>query len=430
MVQALSSPWQVLTELHHDNNHYLNSFWLWFCSVDMPSWLLRLPALATGLAGPLVAACLLRRHGRLEALLGAALLAGNALLVLMGSEARGYGPAALFCLLALWAWQHHLHRGSGWAALACSLALLLGLLSQLTFLYAWAGLGCWSLWKLWRLEGVGWRLLGRLAGLHGLPLLGFALLYGLDLRHLQIGGAEAGSIPAVLLASASHLLGGPDQGLSAWLYAGFSACLLLGGMGLLLARRQSDWLLQLVGMVLAPACVLVAWQPPFMFARYWTLPLVLGLVLIARVLASLWRAGLSGRLVMLAVLLLALVGNAKQLQRLLRYGRGSYAAALQLIVAESPGPEIVIACDNDFRNQKLINFHGRRIDMADKAFRYLFENDRQLSEWFIVHAHDADARPTTVAWRHGRRYTLRQSFPFAWESGCHWWVYRLLERQD
>ncbi len=419
----------MFSALHHDNNHHLNSLWLWFCSGETASWLLRLPSLLAGSATPLLGACLLRRHGRLEALLGAGLLAGNALLVLMGSEARGYALAVFFCLLALLALERQLRQPCWWAAMGCGLALLLGLLAQLTFLYVWAGIGVWSLWRLGRRHGLGGALAWQLACLYTLPLLGFGLLYWLDLRHLQIGGAEPGDLPGVLLAAASQLLGGPQTGLSAWMFAAFSSCLLLAGMLWLMVRRQSDWLLPLVGMVLAPACVLLVWQPPFMFVRYWTLPIVLGLLLLARVLAALWRQGWSGRVGVLAVLLLVLAGNARQLVRLHAYGRGSYAAALQAIVEASDEEKIVLASDYDFRNQKLIKFHQARIDMRGKELRYLRESAPQRPDWFIRHSHEADARPDKTAWRQGRRFGLYASFPFAWESGCHWWVYRRLERE-
>ena len=52
LVSALESPLGVFTAVHHDNNHYLNSLWLYGAGPDARSWLMRLPPVILGTATP------------------------------------------------------------------------------------------------------------------------------------------------------------------------------------------------------------------------------------------------------------------------------------------------------------------------------------------------------------------------------------------
>jgi len=70
-VQALSSPLQVFTEVHRDNNHYLNSLWMWTVGSGAPGWLLRLPPLLFGVALVGLAYRIERSGGRLPAIVAA-----------------------------------------------------------------------------------------------------------------------------------------------------------------------------------------------------------------------------------------------------------------------------------------------------------------------------------------------------------------------
>src|SRR5882757_2275379 len=44
MAAQLKSPLEVVTRLHHDNNHYVNTFVLYVLGGDAPTYLYRLPA--------------------------------------------------------------------------------------------------------------------------------------------------------------------------------------------------------------------------------------------------------------------------------------------------------------------------------------------------------------------------------------------------
>jgi hypothetical protein len=46
-----ATPWQLLTDYRHDNNHLLNSLWLWLVGIRAPELVLRALAVASGTGG-------------------------------------------------------------------------------------------------------------------------------------------------------------------------------------------------------------------------------------------------------------------------------------------------------------------------------------------------------------------------------------------
>jgi hypothetical protein len=97
----LTSPWQVFWGISHDNNHFLNSLWLYF--VNSPAanvLLLRGPALVMGAAMIPLMALLGARHSPLAAIAAAALTAASFFFVNYGAFARGYAGQALALAVA------------------------------------------------------------------------------------------------------------------------------------------------------------------------------------------------------------------------------------------------------------------------------------------------------------------------------------------
>jgi hypothetical protein len=68
------TPWGILTA-HHDNNHYLMTFWMYLVSPQRNWFIYRLPSVVAGTVTVALAAQVARRWGRLAAL-AAALLTG------------------------------------------------------------------------------------------------------------------------------------------------------------------------------------------------------------------------------------------------------------------------------------------------------------------------------------------------------------------
>ena len=96
-LQGLTNWWQVFTDIHSDNNHYLNSIWLFAAPLDHPLFLRGL-SVAASIGSVVLAWGLLRRSGR-EAQLFAAVLLGFSFLMVgdsirEGLKARAAGQEA------------------------------------------------------------------------------------------------------------------------------------------------------------------------------------------------------------------------------------------------------------------------------------------------------------------------------------------------
>lgn len=101
LVARLHAIGGVFWGLSHDNNHFLNSAWLYIVGQNRPAWLYRLPALVLG---TLTVPAMARWLGRTSApagVAGALLAAVSLPLVDFGSEARGYAGLALASIVAL-----------------------------------------------------------------------------------------------------------------------------------------------------------------------------------------------------------------------------------------------------------------------------------------------------------------------------------------
>ncbi|HEV8407810.1 MAG TPA: glycosyltransferase family 39 protein [Sphingomicrobium sp.] len=126
-------PMGVFLRINHDNNHHLNSLWLQAIGPAASPFLARVPAIASGTLGILVAASLCRRCSRTAGIVAALLFAVVPAFVVFGSEARGYAMMLLAALLMLLLVGDVLDgrriRGARWwlAALA-----VLGMFSHLT----------------------------------------------------------------------------------------------------------------------------------------------------------------------------------------------------------------------------------------------------------------------------------------------------------
>ena len=90
---------EIFYAVSQDNNHFLNSLWLFIVGPQAPPQIIRLASIILGTLTIPVAAKLALRIGRAAALAAAALVAFGTIFVHYGSEARGYAGflLMLFC---------------------------------------------------------------------------------------------------------------------------------------------------------------------------------------------------------------------------------------------------------------------------------------------------------------------------------------------
>ena len=137
-------PLGVFLRINHDNNHHLNTLWLQAVGAHAPSLLDRAPAILAGTLTIPVAALLFARRSAVGAIVAAGLFAISPIMVVYGSEARGYALmmlATLFLiLLTTRALEGSSNRSTRWLM---ALTAAIGTLSHLTIV---APLGLLCLW--------------------------------------------------------------------------------------------------------------------------------------------------------------------------------------------------------------------------------------------------------------------------------------------
>jgi hypothetical protein len=423
MTLDLSSPWAVLTRIRHENNHFLNTLILDLLGPERHWTVYRLPAVLASTASTVLAARI-AAHGRgpVEALAALWLTGLSYLSVHFGSEARGYAYVVFFALLAFVLLHRALERASWTIDLLVALSLVLGVLSQLMFLYAWAALFTWHVLRAGRMPG-GFATVLRV---HLPPALFCAWLYVVNLRSLTLGGGEPRPTGELAVGVLSLFGGGPDSGPAAWLVAALVAV----ALGLALAeefRSGSDLWVPFAGVVgIAPLLLFAVARPRGLYERYFLLAVAFGLILSARWIGRIWARGPAGKAACALLLALFTIGNGIHTARLIRLGRGHYGEALQWMLDESRTRPAGIASDHDFRNGLVYSYY-KRWTSAPRDLDYHMENQlpREGTEWFLRHDLRTDQEPPpTVHDRNGNSYRLARVFPYAGLSGWRWAVYR------
>lgn len=423
--------WTNVFTFHHDNNHYLITLWMNLIGSDCRNWVVyRLPSIAAGMGTVILAAATAARWGRAAMLAAALCTASSFVLVLYGSEARGYALCGFFSLIAFLALDRHLRTSGVGAAAVFVAATMLGVLSHLTFVQFYFGALVWSGVVLFK-SSASWRqALGRWAFLHAVPLGFLVTLYFVDVRAMQIGGGDAYRMLDVI-ASALALAGGcyAEQPSLVMLAAAAVAVVAIAGIVALAREGSNLWIFFLAGFIAAPALLLTASRPTLLYERYFYLNLLYFLILASFLAGRLIDRGGLARWLAVAGILLLVGGNAALTADFLRIGRGHYLDALRYMAQHSPEGTIRLAGDDDFDNTLYLGFYSAYLPEGLRLFYCNFHKPAQPREpapdWLLTHgqirpfAPVAEVRPAI-----GGTYRLVQTYPCGRLSGYNFALYR------
>jgi hypothetical protein len=436
---------EVLTKFRVDNNHPLNTLWIWLAG-DRLWWpVYRIPAVVCGVVTiGLAAAWLARaRRGRAASIVGAAMFALSFSMLVYSSEARGYGPAVCFAMLCLLAAdrasapQSTASRRLTWSAVF-GLFAMLGMLAHLTFIPFYLATVAWTAWRAIR-SGQS-RPLVRLIGLHGGPSLFLIVYYFSFIRGMTVGGAPPVSMTTAL-ADALAMTCGVSSGAPPFARLIVAVVLLAFAIAFIvrLARRGDDrWVLFACGMFLCPLAFLFVRglssgsAYDFVYPRYFLIPLALLLLAASETLGEMLGQSLAAVKVGAAlVLALWCIGNVTEDVWFLRAGRGDYLDAMRYMFERTPGPVMSVTSDNHYRAKMLVAFYARYLP-SSAHIRYIDSADPRspdasaLPQWLIVHAYDPNVAPAeTIDLGFGVRFRLERTFPSYGPSGWGWNLYRL-----
>jgi hypothetical protein len=421
LAAAADSPLDVIAAIRHDNNHWLNTLYLYALGPDRPAYAYRLLSFAAGVGAVVLAGLIGRRDGPVEGVLAAGLVGGSYILIHYSSEARGYAPAAFFALAGFALLQRQVTDPRwGRAALFAGVAVL-GLLSHLTFLYVYAGLLAWTFAVLVR-KGDGAPGGAALVAMHAVPLVAAVALYAVNVRHMDIGGGEVRPLLEVVWETVGVAVGLPGS-------PAVAAAVAAAAVGELVAARRDrpgEWVFFAIACLAGPAALLAAGRRDDHYPRYFLVAVPFVLLLLARLLARGFRAGGLIRFACAAVVLAFVIGNGVRVADFLRHGRGHYRDALAYCVGHTPpGRAVTVGSDHDFRNRMVIDYHAR--SFPGRTIEYV-PRDRWTGSapvWMIVHDFEPEPRPEpTVVGPNGLSYTHAATFRYSGLSGWNWHVYR------
>jgi hypothetical protein len=428
LVSGISSPWQVFTSLHLDNNHYLNGLWLYFLGPQGSAFWYRFPGIVAG-AGSVVLAGLIGRRRDPAAAFFAMLLTGSSYaLVLYSSEARGYSTAVVFSFLAFYALDLYLERPRWQMAALYSLSALLGLASHLIFVSVLLASIAWSVWRTDSIHASRGQLARCLFSCQAAPALFLAWLYFVDIRQqVEGGGGQAHlSLIETYGAALAWALGTPSPAAMKILFCLATIVIFCAGLRLLWRGRTGS-VVFFAGVILVfPILLAVVRNAETIYIRYFIISIAFLLILASFVLASLYHQGPAGKGACCLLLGVYFAANGWHVAELFKYGRGQYREAIHYMAARSHGPEISIDSDNDFQVPLMLDYYADAMEGKKVEYR-LKKSGPWGAEWLVCQKDSLDdpAPPhARFAESAGCQYELVKTFPTAPLSGLRWYLYQ------
>jgi hypothetical protein len=356
--------WQVFWGISHDNNHFLNSLWLYFAvGWTSDEVVLRAPSIAMGALTIAMMARLGARHGPAAALAAAAMTALSYFFVNYSVEARGYSGSALALVIGFDALERCIAKPASRARLTLAAAMGIGLLWHLAILPAIGlfALICfverWRRTRLWEPSLAATLRIFVPTLLAILPALAFVVAGSLVVGSFTIGGVRAFDAAAASTAIAN--MARDAVGLS---FAAPDWLILLPLAAVVVAALRSPFVLDerkfAYGLILLalPAAVFVLRPPNAHIARYYLICALFLILLLAEIFGALWAAGAWKRLLAAAALAAILVGDAGLVLRFQASKASNWPQALEAI---SDSGQTLVASSFDDRVGKLVAYYNR-----------------------------------------------------------------------
>jgi hypothetical protein len=436
---TISSPAEVFTKIHHDNNHYFTTLWFYVIGPHSSSLVYRLPSIIAGVGTVILAGLIGRRRSMATAILAMAVTTASYVLILYSSEARGQAPVIFCAFLSYYLLDRYFKQPSIRSALWFSFSAVLGFLSHLIFLNFYLAALSWSAYHLitskralrstiQKESGLAKSFAAAMTSLHGLPIAFLAVLYFVDIKHIRVGG---GTSIALLQASFDFLtwaLGPPPADWMRPLSCLITIAVLAAGI-LLLWRERSDSTLFFIGViVIFPILLALISRIESLYLRHFILGIAFLLILFSFVLDWIWAQRIWGKAVCFILLAGFFAANSFPLASLFKNGRGHYRDAARFMAEHSRRNVVTVGSDHDLRIPMVLQFYAQEA-IGNKVGPYYRHEawPPEGPEWVICHKESFEnpAPPATfLTDQAGNRYDLVQTFPTAPLSGLHWFIYQ------
>lgn len=423
--------WRDILVLNHDNNHILNSLWMWVLGSHADAFSYRsLSLIASSLAVVLLGTAALLRKDR-EMIVWSWLFALSYPLIVLGSEARGYGTLML-SVISAWLWITRKNfKDSFLDIVVLGTISIIGALSHPTWIFIIPGIFAYFLFT-------GRKVFLSLAfSLFPCLFLMWAFYSGLEL-----GGGPIQNFLEVILNQVSALvfcstLTLQNIALSAALFLGAFVAIGVSAYGIILAwgerdtcseeekpnssrshllalpvlSRENRGLSLLVSVFIAPLLSLLLLQPDFLLPRYFTIPGIFFLYSLSIFLAK------NIRPAFLFLLLFSFVSLARVTELFLQ-GRGNFS---EIAGALKNQPLARIGTNQFFQLSKLLEYH-----FPGNSLKILHLRPRIVApEFVIINQHSVETLAPEIARFFVHTYHLEGQALAAQYTGPSWIIYRI-----
>lgn len=436
--QAVTSWSDVLLNLRHENNHYLNTWWIYALGPDVDWRWYRLPAVILGVGVVDLQRRIAADFSIAAMWLVTILSVPSYLLVHYSSEARGYAYLMFFSLAAYVLLQRCLppspnsklparKPSTGWYWLSVvffCLCCIAGCFGHPAFLLVFIALGVWAMVRICRVRWLWQQKLIVLVRLFAVPTICLGAFWLFNLSALQNSSGPRGDPWIVGVETLSLMVGGPADGAGALIVGGLVALAIVAEL-ILLARERDDRCVAWFGMIAAPLALIVITGRKEVYPRYYLGAVVFLDVALADLAARCLACGRSGRVAVILVCIATAVGNSIHLARLYEYGRGHSWEVVRWIESHTQETDILIGSDFDFRHGLVLQYYSRFLQ-PEKRLVYvpLQRWPHGGPAWLLTHSVDAVWEPEPeIIEGAGNRYLRVRIFPYAGLSGWHTAVY-------
>jgi hypothetical protein len=426
-VLALKAWTDIFLTLRIDNNHHLNSAWLFLLGSGQHVAWYRFLAFVSGLGSVVLAWRIGARDGPLNGALTALMFAWSFLLAYYSSEARGYAPAVCFTLLALLSLLRYCDTQRSSDAERFWGFSVLAMMAHASFVFAFIGMLLWTGTHAERMTGSIRKATHITLRAFVVPGLAIGVFYLVSLRGMAIGGGPVYSLPEVSTQTLSLMVGGPIDTPTAWIAAATSVAAFVAAVLWLKARQDDRWILYVASCFVVPVLFIILTKPRVLMPRYLLIPVALGLLPISQwVTFLLSRQGVSRAL---AIGLLAIygTGNTIHFVKFASTGRGQYRDALTDILETTRHEPVTVRSASvkpgeRFRTRLVVNHYS---DVLGRGRIRLEEGTEPAAADFIIREGRGDGEYYRDP--QGNRYVRWRYYPSSELAAIDWTLYRRQE---
>ncbi len=427
-IKSFSSSLNILTDFRHDNNHLLNTLYLYIIGDQHNFIIYRLFSIISGI-GSIFLIGLICRGYNLKASIIAMILSGSSYpLILYFTEARGYAPAIFFSTLSFAILIKSIKSNKLYMVILFWISTILGLLSHLLFVMILFSFSAMIFVHYIQKKYSPKKILIKLCVYFCVPSFFFIILYLFFIRNISIGGGPVYNKWSVIEKASCMLLGIPFLpvfGLMSFLLV---LCILFFGTTLLFKNNCNHWIFFPFVIFITPVLLLLFTRPKYFYFRYFILAFPFFYILLGYLLEKLYSSKFPlSKWIVSIFLLFFVIGHSQRILPLIQLGRGSYGALLEHISRETPKEIIYVSSNHDFINKRMIFFYSRFIPNRKKILYLDYNNwGAKKPYWIITQNQDLFYKPVkkltipTLG-----EYNLNGEFIYSGVSGFNWYLYRL-----